>query len=46
MFCACFILIGSWKSGKKIKGGIIELELVMVGLQETTFLRPNNLAWA
>ena len=45
VFRACFILIGSWKSGKNFRGGIFELKL-KVGLQEITFLRPNNVAWA
>ena len=37
VFRACFILIGSWKSGKNFRGGIFELKL-KVGLQEITFL--------
>ena len=45
VFRACFILIGSWKSGKNFRGGIFELKL-KVGLKEITFLRPNNVAWA
>ena len=42
---ACLMLIGSWKSGKKLKGReFLRIKLVRVSLQETNdFLGPMDI---